>query len=544
MIEAAGKLQDGTPGQYVLLKIAADIAASTGDAPTALQAVEKLVERFDVAGPKLAAKTLAKAADNAVSTSQCKEVGEAALEVVDAAAQANEYEVASELCDLARSSARKTRQFALAKELGAKLDELKQRQTAYQEHQAASAVLAANPTEPAANLAAGRYECFVKGDWDRGVAKLALGGDAKLKDVAVKELRGATSAEAQAAIGDAWWEYAETQQGSVRDKLRLRAGYWYQQAEPELAGVLAGLKIKRRLAELEKLNQEVPTATEQPAASETPPLAIAPFDERTAKEHQALWAKYLKAPVVQTNCVGMTFVLIPAGEFLMGSPDSDNEAGADEKPQHPVRITEPFYLGACEVTQAQYQRVMFTNPSNFKDARGMAPVERVSWEETQEFCTRLSGLPDEQRARRHYRLPTEAEWEYACRAGTAWRFCFDESSAELSAYAWYADNSASRTHPVGQRNPNAWGLYDMHGNVWEWCEDSYDSGCYRLFRSEPAVDPSASSEASDRVIRGGCYPGRSTDCRSANRDRSVPGNRSSYYGFRLVLERLSKPKRR
>jgi len=544
MIEAAGKLQDGRPGQYVLLKIAADVAAGAGDAPTALQAIEKLVERFDVAGSKLTAETLLTAARSATMTSQCKAIGEAALKVVDAVAEADQYELALNLCESARSSAQKTRQYRLAKELAAKIDDLKKRQVAFQEYQAASAVLDKDPAEPAANLATGRYECFVKGDWDRGVAKLALGSDAKLKDVAVKDLRGASSAQDQAAIGDAWWELAETQQGPERELLRLRAGFWYQQAEPKLAGDLAGLKIKQRLEELAKSGREIPAASEKPAASERPPLAIAPFDERTAKEHQMLWAKYLKVPVVQTNCIGMPFVLIPAGEFLVGSPDSDDEAGADEKPQHPVRITEPFYLGACEVTQAQYQRVMGTNPSSFKDARGMAPVERVSWEDAQEFCTRLSGLPDEQRARRHYRLPTEAQWECACRAGTAWRFCFDESSADLGAYAWYADNSASRTHPVGQKKPNAWGLYDMHGNVFEWCQDSYDSGYYRMFTSEPAVDPSASSEASDRVIRGGCYPGRSTDCRSANRERSVPTNRSSYYGFRLVLDQSSKPKRR
>jgi hypothetical protein len=158
------------------------------------------------------------------------------------------------------------------------MDDLKKRQTAFQEYRAAWVVLDKNPTEPAANLAAGRYLCFVKGDWDRGVPMLALGSDAKLKDVAVKDLRGANSAEEQAAIGDAWWELAETQQGSERDLLRLRAGFWYQQAEPKLAGELAGLKIKQRLAELKKGDRDIPTV----ASKATPPSAALPREQLLA----------------------------------------------------------------------------------------------------------------------------------------------------------------------------------------------------------------------------------------------------------------------
>jgi formylglycine-generating enzyme required for sulfatase activity len=550
MIDAARTVGDGSADQYVLLRIARDVAAGAGDAPTALRAVERLVERFDVPAAKLTADTLLAAAHKATTSSQQTAVAEAVLSVADAVADEDEYDLAISLCEAAHAPAQRARQYALAKKLTAKIDELKQRQRASQEYRDARAVLEKNPTDPAANLAAGRQLCFVKRDWDRGLPMLALGNDAELKTVAAKDLGGAKSVEEQVALGDAWWDLAEKKTDAEHDALRLRARFWYRQAEPNLAGGLAGLKVKQRLEQLAKSGRETPAAHEKPAApdkpaaSERPPLAIAPFDEQTAKQHQMLWAKYLKVPVVQTNCIGMTFVLIPAGEFLMGSPDSDNEAGGDEKPQHPVRITEPFYLGTCEVTQAQYYRVMGTNPSNFKDASGMTPVERVSWEDAQEFCARLSGLPDEQRARRQYRLPTEAQWEYACRAGTAWRFSFGESVADLSAYAWYADNSASRTHPVGQKKPNAWGLYDMHGNVWEWCQDSHDSGYYRLFKSEPAIDPSGPSGASNRVIRGGCYPGSGAECRSANRDASVPGNRSSYYGFRLALDQSSKPKRR
>jgi hypothetical protein len=270
MIQASGKLQDGAPGQYVLLKIAVDIAAGAGDAPTALQAVEKLVERFDVPGAKLTAETLLAAARNATTSSQREAIGEAVLSIVDAVADADEYELALNLCESARASAQKTKQFALAKNLTAKIEAIGKRQKAFQEYRDAWAVLDTNPTDPAANLAAGRYLCFVTGDWDSGVPKLALGSDAALKDAAVKDLRGATTAEEQAAIGDAWWDLAETKQGTQRDTLRLRAGFWYRQAEPKLGGGLTGLKVRQRLAELSKLDAAVgdpDTARTAPSAT-------------------------------------------------------------------------------------------------------------------------------------------------------------------------------------------------------------------------------------------------------------------------------------
>ena len=263
MIEAAMKVQGGSPDQYVLLKIAADVAAGAGDAATALQAVEKMVERFDVPAPKLCAETLLAAAGNATMTSQHKAVAEAALKIADAVADAEEYALALSLCELAKSSAHKARQGPLAKELAAKIEDFQKRQRAFQEYQAAWALMQDDPAEPAANLAAGRYLCLVKGDWKRGVPMLALGSDAALKAVALMELRGADPAEQQASIGDAWWDAAETRQGAERDTLRLRAGFWYRQAAPKLAGGLAGLKIKQRLAEVEKLGREIPDGAER-----------------------------------------------------------------------------------------------------------------------------------------------------------------------------------------------------------------------------------------------------------------------------------------
>jgi len=219
----------------------------------------------------------------------------------------------------------------------------------------------------------------------------------------------------------------------------------------------------------------------------------------------------------------MKFALIPAGEFQMGSPDSDSTADSDEKPQHRVRITKPFYLGVTEVTQEQYQRVMGSNPSNFKGAQ--LPVESVSWEDAVAFCRKLSDKEG-----RTYRLPTEAEWEYSCRAGSNTKWAFGDDESSLKNYAWYSDNATSTTHPVGEKRPNAWGLYDMHGNVWEWCSDDK-----RDYASTTVDDPTGGTAGSIRVFRGGGWSGSARHCRSADRRRSTPDDRSRSLGCRLAF---------
>jgi len=544
MIEAALQLQDGSADQYVLLKIALQIAAGAGDAATALRAAEKQAERFDVSAAKLKADTLLTAAREATATAQHKAVAEATLPIVGNLTDADEIELALEVCEAGRAAASKSRQFALVKELAAKADDLKKQQAASQEYRRALAVMENDPAEPAANLAAGRYLCLIKGDWKRGVPMLALGSDVALKAVALMELRGADAAEQQAAIGNAWWDAAETRPGAERDTLRLRAGTWYQQAAPKLAGGLAGLKTRQRLAEISKLGREIPAASRALAGLQSLPLAIAPFDEKTAKQHQAAWAKHLKVPVLWTNSIGISFVLIPPGEFDMGSTAEEvarlvgeaKEKGLpswyidflpSEAPKHRVRITRPFYLGISEVTQAEYERVMGSNPSQFK-GDPTRPVEMVNWDEASAFCRKLGELPPEQTARTAYRLPTEAEWEFACRAGTTTMWDSGDDEALLKEHAWFSGNSGGTTHPVRQKASNSWGLYDMHGNLWEWCQDGYQD------QLPAGVDPVVAQSASSRVIRGGSCSGSAAYCRSAFRRGDSPSIRGVNLGFRLV----------
>ncbi|MGA2031339.1 MAG: formylglycine-generating enzyme family protein [Thermoguttaceae bacterium] len=227
--------------------------------------------------------------------------------------------------------------------------------------------------------------------------------------------------------------------------------------------------------------------------------------------------------------VKLEMALIPAGEFLMGSPDSDNNAGGDEKPQHRLRITRPFYLGKHLVTQEQWQAVTGNNPSHFKGPKN--PVETVSWDDCQQFLEKLNAKAGPLPAGEgEFRLPTEAQWEYACRAGSTTRYCFGDEESGLGEYAWYAANSGDKTHPVGEKKPNAWGLYDMHGNVWEWCQDWYDSGYYA---KSPTDDPTGAANGSDRVDRGGGWSLVARLCRSAHRYFNGPGGRGINLGLRV-----------
>jgi formylglycine-generating enzyme required for sulfatase activity len=203
------------------------------------------------------------------------------------------------------------------------------------------------------------------------------------------------------------------------------------------------------------------------------------------------------------NSIGMAFVRIPAGTFMMGSPDTDTEAKDWEKPAHRVTISQPFYLGKYPVTQAQWEAVMDNNPSRFKTPNH--PVDSVSWDDAQAFIHKLS----EREGSGDYRLPTEAQWEYACRAGTR----TSRYHPDLDAIAWYQANSASQTHPVGEKLPNAWGLYDMLGNVREWCHDGK-----RTYSRVRVTDPMGLTEAGiERDFWGGAWGDNAQDVRAAAR---------------------------
>ncbi|MDR2689041.1 MAG: formylglycine-generating enzyme family protein [Azoarcus sp.] len=229
-----------------------------------------------------------------------------------------------------------------------------------------------------------------------------------------------------------------------------------------------------------------------------------------------------------TNSIGMEFVPIPAGSFKREREIEEQlnirRGKATTTPERTVTISKPFYLGKYEVTQEQWHAVMDNDPAKFPGRKN--PVEMVSWDEVQLFISRLNQKEETNK----YRLPTEAEWEYAARAGTTTKYSFGDDEGRLGRYAWYWDNSGKTTHPVGQKQPNPWGLYDMHGNVWEWVQDWYDD-----YPKSSVTDPRGPSGGLYRVMRGGSWNFSAPHLSSAFRGPHSPEDRSGFIGFRLAF---------
>lgn len=312
--------------------------------------------------------------------------------------------------------------------------------------------------------------------------------------------------------------------------------------------VTVSATFSKALGELPKNVREL-----LPERIRVPPLATTPFDAAQARAHQQAWADYLGVTVETTNSIGMQFVVIPPGEFMMGSPDEEPGRGDQAvETLHRVTLTQSFEMGMHEVTQEQYQIVMGSNPAEFKSLQN--PVESVTWDDAVDFCRRLSSLPAEQSAGYVYRLPTEAEWEYTCRAGTDTQYSFGNDDSQLGTFAWFGNNSGDKridalmiwttdpfnyvrrllsnnghAHSVGRKQPNPWGLYDMHGNVWERCQDWYGD-----YPSGAATDPTGPSSGSSRAVRGGSWSSPSEDCRSADRTGDPLDSRSIHNGFRVL----------
>ena len=274
---------------------------------------------------------------------------------------------------------------------------------------------------------------------------------------------------------------------------------------------------------IEAIRQNSPSVSKP---TKTPPKPIStPVSTPvpTPKSTPTVSGKELK------NSIGMEFVYIPSGSFEMGSNDGYYN---EEKPVHRVTISNGFYMGKYEVMQKEYEKVIGTNPSYFKNCP-RCPVEQVSWEDAQDFIKKLNAKNEGT-----YRLPTEAEWEYAARGGTTTKWSFGNGESSLGVYAWYWENSGSKTHEVGMRQSNDFGLYDMHGNVWEWTQDWYGS-----YESGNITDPTGASSGSNRVNRGGSWSDDAVHLRSANRSGNLPSYRYNDLGFRVVrqLDKTTKP---
>lgn len=294
-----------------------------------------------------------------------------------------------------------------------------------------------------------------------------------------------------------------------------------------------------------------------------PIVPVAPFDFEQIRKVQLLWSKYLKVPIERTNSIGMKLVLIPPGEFMMGSsPEEIDEALKavpdnkefrnyinSEAPRHRVVLMQPYYIGMYEVTGKEYQLVMGTDPG----PRGANPVGNASWLDAAAFCTKLSekeklepfyavaGGAVTHLEGNGYRLPTEAEWEFACRAGTTTKYVTGDDNNGLAEVAWFADR-AGRGQPVGRLKPNAFNLFDMHGNNLEWVDDTWEPTFYEQFENSTALNPSNhATSRNERVIRGGEWVGSALDCRSSARSAMYLESRHDRVGFRVSLVAVVTP---
>jgi sulfatase modifying factor 1 len=589
----AGKLmklgedsKDNPAEKFTLLEESRQIAMSVCNSQVALKSVDRMSETFDINILAVKMLTIEELSRNARNNSDREQVAQQALKLVAVARDAEDYVAAGKFAAAAQALALRVGEVELRKQAKVASDEIKLLQQQWAAAQAAAETLLQNPDDALANRIRGTYLCLGKRKWNEGLPLLAKSDDARLKDLAQRDLAGASDPAQQAKLGDEWFELNESDERYAG--LRVRSAYWYSLSLPMLSG-LTKTKVEQRLAAVggpiridptlantvEPRHPAPPVAVTPPTqpTSLPPPLAKAPFDAKQARVHQEAWAKHLGTQVETVNTVGVKMVLIPPGEFLMGSTDEQveaalkfaNEAKADsgaisrienaERPQHKVVITKPFLMSATEVTIRQFKKFSATgyiteaekaeaaakaappvkagqppptpiptylNPGY--DVTDDSPAAVITWNDAVAYCKWLS---DQEKTT--YRLPTEAEWEYACRAGTTTQYSHGDDYDELPKYGWLRKNADSKSHPVGTKLPNGFGLFDMHGNLFEWCGDYFDE---KWYSTSPPNDPNGPSAGSYRVIRSGYWNNYASGCRSASRFKL--STRNGNVGFRCV----------
>jgi len=345
--------------------------------------------------------------------------------------------------------------------------------------------------------------------------------------------RDPQNAEAKSRIFDMMAQYRHKAEESAEQKPE-RAEIFYQRfltiatyARKQFQDQQLADDIAQVRKEMQRLTHPQATPT-RPAPTPTPEMPPTPAPTPTP-EPSTVWVE---------PTLGIPFVWVPDGCFQMGSPPNEPGRDSDENPLHEVCV-QGFWIGKYEVTQAQWLQVMGENPSFFKETspakNSLAyPVENISWDDTQEFLKKLNSVGAGSNPPLQFRLPTEAEWEYACRAGSQTAYYFGNDAAQLKEYAWYLENADGQTHPIGERQPNAWGIYDMHGNVWEWCADAWNE----TYIGHP-TDGSARIAGEDemrRVARGGALNNLPWFLRCADRHWDWRDNRNFARGVRLVRE--------
>jgi len=546
LLQTGKDTKDDLASQFVLFRKAAELAATGGDVETALAAVEELETVFRMDAQPLAVEVLE------ISSRQAKvdhrALAKRAEPLIDKSLAADDFDAAAKLATIMVNSARSAKDLSQLKAATARVAEIGALREEQKKIAPAREKLETTPSDPEANRIVGRYLCFEKRDWEHGIPMLSLGDDESLKKIAGQELKDNKTGNEMTALGDCWDALSHGRHGAAATE---RADYWYRQALPLVSGV-AKLKLEKRLAASTGTGAEAGGAT----GSGT------------------------------TNSIAMKLVRIPAGEFDMGEDETLNsletafphlvrEKISGLMPLHHVRITKPYYIGAYTVTVKQFRA--FINDQHYRtdaerdgdadgwDARrgefaqnrlfnwqnpGYAqtdefPVVEVSWDDAVAFCDWLS-----KKEKKTYRLPTSAEWEYACRAGTKTRFYFGDDPEKMVEYGNVLDAAGAAmlptlggaikgndgyafAAPVGRFKPNPWGLYDMHGNVAQFCRDFSDE---RFRAGEIVVDPKGPETGFYHVARGAGWQHSAVYSRSASMTVVVPKIKLATIGFRVVCE--------
>ncbi len=504
MFENAKSSTSDPAGKYVLLNMVVDFALQENALKAAFTAIDQIDKSFLGVDPcKMKMDALAKVSKR--PSPNRWPLFESAMALADQAIAEDHYDTAQRAAELATAAAKSLKDVEAIKDAAAQSAKVKDIAAAYAAlPKPSSQPATGRANDPQANLTFGRFDCFVKARWDKGIPKLAAGSDEKLSAIAKKELDkphgllDETKEKLEAA--DAWLEVAAKEDPPAQRKIAEHAielyeiGLWRMPKEDHP-------DIEKKIKKAEG------------------------FIPRPARPRAT--GTYLDLG----DGVTLPLVLIPAGRFMMGGPDDPKLCDRNSHPQHEVRITRPFHMGACPVTQEQYQQVMGCRGFHFRGPN--LPADEILWSDADQFCKELS-----KKTGKTVKLPTEAQWEYACRAGTTTLYnvgntiSCDQANFDAShpCLGGKPGRFRGRSLPVGSFKPNAWGLYDMHGNIAQWCQDFYDE---RYYNQSPAADPQGPEKGKLHVLRGGSWRLWSTPSFSRMGEDNMP---SADWGFRIIVE--------
>ncbi|HXG63072.1 MAG TPA: SUMF1/EgtB/PvdO family nonheme iron enzyme [Planctomycetota bacterium] len=515
LLEKARASETSEAELYGLLSLARALAVQAHDVRTALEALDLLAGAFEVKELEEKSELLLK---TPVRAGEAASWAAAALEVADQAIEEEDYETALRLAARAETLARGVGDKETLEEARRRAREAADLRRMAEGVRSYVRTLERKPEDASAGAAVGKFLCLARGEWVRGLALLLRSPDPAWRALAEGEREAPTDPARRVALAEAWAAQAEKETPSYKIRARGRAAEWLERAIPQLTGP-ARTAAERKLAAL---------------GSEVRPRAGRILD--------------------LGDGLRLELVTLRPGVFMMGSADLLPEPWSrDERPSHRVELTREFQLARYELTRGAFEAFVRATGYGTETekvgrlgirraqegwgwAEGLSwrnlnflqtddhPVVGISWNDAVAFCewaTRRSG--------RWVRLPTEAEWEYACRAGTATRWSFGDEEAEMDRHGWYIANAGWATHPVGRKRPNPWGLYDMHGNVWEWCQDWW--GPY----GGDARDPQGPLQGRERVLRGGCWDNEARHCRSTLRHAIPPSQAFTTVGFRIAV---------